>query len=59
MKYDLMVIGMGLSGLMAAKTAADHGLKTMVLAKGAGIFQVLLGGVDLLGYYPEEDPVML
>jgi glycerol-3-phosphate dehydrogenase subunit B len=59
MKPDVIVIGIGLSGLMAAKTAADHGLKTMVLAKGAGIFQVLMGGVDLLGYYPEEKPVML
>ena len=59
MKHDVIVIGMGLSGLMAAKTAADHGLKTMVLAKGAGMFQVLLGAVDLLGYYPEENPKML
>jgi len=59
MKHDVLVIGMGLSGLMAAKTAADHGLKTMVLAKGAGLFQVLLGAVDLLGHYPEENPEML
>jgi glycerol-3-phosphate dehydrogenase subunit B len=59
MKQDVIVIGMGLSGLMAAKTAADHGLKTMVLAKGAGMFQVVMGGVDLLGYYPEENPVVL
>jgi len=59
MKHDVLVIGMGLSGLMAAKTAADHGLKTMVLGKGAGLFQVLLGAVDLLGYYPEENPEML
>jgi len=59
MKYDVIVIGMGLSGLMAAKTAADHGLKTMVLAKGAGILPVLGGEVDLLGYYPEGNPEML
>jgi glycerol-3-phosphate dehydrogenase subunit B len=59
MKHDVLVIGMGLAGLMAAKTAADHGLKTMVLGKGAGLFQVLLGAVDLLGYYPEENPEML
>ena len=59
MKHDVIVIGMGLSGLMAAKTAADHGLKTMVLAKGAGMLQAILGGIDLLGYYPEDNPEML
>jgi len=59
MKHDVVVIGMGLSGLMAAKTAADHGLKTMVLGKGAGLLQAFLGEIDLLGYYPEDNPRML
>ena len=55
MKYDVIVIGAGLSGLMAAKTAAESGLKTMVLGKGMGLVHVLPGGIDLLGYYPDDD----
>ncbi|NIO06145.1 MAG: anaerobic glycerol-3-phosphate dehydrogenase subunit B [Proteobacteria bacterium] len=55
MKYDVIVIGAGLSGLMAAKEAADNGMKTMILGKGMGLMHVLSGGIDLLGYYPGED----
>ncbi|MBW2058481.1 MAG: glycerol-3-phosphate dehydrogenase subunit GlpB [Deltaproteobacteria bacterium] len=54
MKHDVIVIGAGLSGLMAAKTAADCGLRTLILAKGMGMIHVSPGGIDLLGYYPEE-----
>ena len=34
MHYDLIIIGMGLSGLMAAKTAAEMGKKTLIIGKG-------------------------
>lgn len=54
MKHDVIVIGAGLSGLMAAKTAAESGLKTAVLAKGMGMMHVSAGGIDLLGYDPED-----
>jgi digeranylgeranylglycerophospholipid reductase len=37
MIYDIAVIGAGPAGLMAAKTAADHGLKTVVLEKRADV----------------------
>ncbi|RPJ00547.1 MAG: anaerobic glycerol-3-phosphate dehydrogenase subunit B, partial [Deltaproteobacteria bacterium] len=58
-KCDVIIVGSGLSGLMAAKTAADHGFKTMVLSKGLGMMHLFMGGVDLLGYYPEESMEML
>jgi glycerol-3-phosphate dehydrogenase subunit B len=54
MKYDVLVVGAGLSGLMAAKTAAESGLSTVLLGKGIGAIQVLPGGIDVLGYYPED-----
>jgi glycerol-3-phosphate dehydrogenase subunit B len=59
MKYDVIIIGAGLSGLMAAKTAAEKGLKVLVLAKGMGMVHSFWGGIDLLGYYPEESRTML
>jgi flavin-dependent dehydrogenase len=31
MHYDLIIIGMGLSGLMAAKTAVEAGQKVLLL----------------------------
>ena len=52
MKY--LVVGAGLSGLMAAKTAAESGLSAVLLGKGIGAIQVLPGGIDVLGYYPED-----
>ncbi|NIM98544.1 MAG: anaerobic glycerol-3-phosphate dehydrogenase subunit B [candidate division Zixibacteria bacterium] len=55
MRYDVIVIGTGLSGLMAAKQAADSGLRAMVLGKGMGMMHVLPGGIDLLGYYPGDN----
>jgi len=54
MKHDVVVVGAGLSGFMAAKTAAESGLSTVLLGKGMGAIQVFPGGIDLLGYYPED-----
>jgi len=51
--YDLIVIGAGLSGLMAAYTAARAGLKVKVIAKGLGALHWSAGTVDVLGYYPD------
>lgn len=55
MGYDLLVIGAGLSGLSAALTAAQAGLKVGVIAKGLGATHWHAGTVDLLGYRPESD----
>ncbi len=50
--YDVIVIGMGLAGLMAAKTAAEEGKNVLLLGKGVGRAHTYTGCIDLLGYYP-------
>lgn len=49
---DILIIGAGLSGLMAAYTAAAAGKKTAVIAKGLGALHWAAGTVDLCGYPP-------
>jgi glycerol-3-phosphate dehydrogenase subunit B len=49
MHYDLIVIGMGLSGLMAAKTAAAAGQKVLILGKGMGSLCLFSNTIDVLG----------
>ena len=52
MHYDLIVIGMGLSGLMAAKTAAAAGQKVLILGKGMGSLCLFSNTIDVLGQLP-------
>ncbi len=52
MKHDVIVIGMGLSGLMAAKTAVEMGKRVLVLGKGLGGLSVFSNTIDLLGSVP-------
>ncbi|MFZ2488616.1 MAG: FAD-dependent oxidoreductase, partial [Anaerolineae bacterium] len=47
---DLLVIGAGLSGLMAAYTAARAGQRVQVVTKGLGSMHWTAGTVDVLGY---------
>ncbi len=47
---DLLVIGAGLSGLMAAYTAVQAGLSVRVINKGLGSMHWSAGAIDLLGY---------
>ncbi len=49
MHYDLIVIGMGLSGLMAALTASETGRKVLILGKGIGGLTLFANTIDLLG----------
>ncbi len=51
---DLVIVGAGLAGLMAAHTAAQAGGKVHVIAKGLGALHWSAGGIDVLGYYPDE-----
>ena len=53
MHFDLIVIGMGLSGLMAAKTAAELGKKVLIVGKGLGALSILSNTIDVLGVLPE------
>ncbi len=53
MHYDLIVIGMGLSGLMAAKTAAADGQKVLILGKGMGSLCLFSNTIDVLGQIPK------
>ena len=55
--YDVIVIGMGLAGLMAAKTAAEGGKRVLLIGKGVGTAHTYTGCIDLLGYYPPQSSV--
>jgi glycerol-3-phosphate dehydrogenase subunit B len=48
--FDLVVIGAGLSGLVAAAKAAEAGEKVLLVAKGAGAVELSSGCIDLWGY---------
>lgn len=52
MHYDVIVIGAGLTGLMAAEAAQDEGARVLLLAKGMGSLPLVSGGIDGLGYFP-------
>ncbi len=47
---DLLVIGAGLAGLMAAYTAAQAGQRVHVVSTGLGALHWSAGGIDVLGY---------
>ena len=49
MHYDIIIIGMGLSGLMAAKTAVEMGKKVLIAGKGVGSLGLFSNTIDVLG----------
>jgi glycerol-3-phosphate dehydrogenase subunit B len=51
---DVLVIGAGLSGLMAAYSARMAGLSVALAAKGLGSLHWAAGTIDVLGYVPGE-----
>lgn len=48
--YDVIVVGSGFSGLIAAATAADRGKRVLVISRGAGALTIGGGTVDILGF---------
>jgi glycerol-3-phosphate dehydrogenase subunit B len=46
-------MGMGLSGLMAARTAAEADKKVLIIGKGMGCLTLFSNTIDLLGKIPE------
>lgn len=54
--YDAIVIGAGLSGLVAAYHLADGGLRVLLIAKGIGRTHIGTGCVDVLSFL-NGDPV--
>ncbi len=53
MKSDAVVVGAGLSGLVAALRLAEGGLKTTLVAQGVGSTHLSPASIDVLGYTPE------
>lgn len=49
-KSDVLVIGAGLSGLIAAAKAVEQGHKVLLLATGMGALSLSSGCIDLWGY---------
>lgn len=56
-EYDVIVMGAGMSGLVAAAAAVKRGKKVMLMAKGTGAVAFGSGTVDLLGYLPDKTMV--
>ena len=54
---DLLVIGAGLTGLVAALTAAQAGMSVRVIAKGMGALHWSTGAIDVFGYTLSGEPV--
>src|SRR2546429_1418334 len=57
--YDVVVVGLGLAGLVAALAATSRGARTLVVGRGYGTLRFRPGTIDVLGYWagqPVESP---
>ena len=53
-RYDVVVIGAGTAGLVAATRLAEAGADVCAVAKGVGSTHLAPGTIDVLGYSPER-----
>jgi glycerol-3-phosphate dehydrogenase subunit B len=51
-RWDLIVIGMGLAGLTAARTAVERGAKVLIIGRGMGSVTLFGNSIDVLGSIP-------
>jgi glycerol-3-phosphate dehydrogenase subunit B len=51
-RFDLIVIGTGLAGLTAARTAVETGAKVMIVGRGMGALTLFGNTIDVLGEIP-------
>lgn len=51
-RWDLIVIGTGLAGLTAARTAVEMGAKVLVIGRGMGSLTLFGNTIDVLGKIP-------
>jgi len=51
-RWDLIVIGTGLAGLTAARTAVEMGAKVLVIGRGMGSLTLFGNTIDVLGEIP-------
>jgi len=56
-RFDVVVIGGGLSGLVAAAAARLQGAEVALLAEGRGMLELSSGSIDLLAATPAEASV--
>lgn len=52
MFFDVIIIGAGLAGLLAAEVAQSRGARVLVLARGMGSLPLTTACLDALGYFP-------
>ena len=50
--WDLIVIGTGLAGLTAARTAVDRGARVLIVGRGMGSLTLFGNTIDVLGAIP-------
>ena len=51
-RFDLIVIGTGLAGLTAARTAVEMGAKVLITGRGMGALTLFGNTIDILGEIP-------
>jgi glycerol-3-phosphate dehydrogenase subunit B len=56
-RYDVVVIGAGMAGMVAGIRLAQSGASVCVVAKGYGSTHLAAGTIDVLGYTDAQEPI--